>query len=422
MVRPALSRDWQSEFERWVERFTEPLAHKTRRRWAPLYLRGLLLPGRRKSVEPLAERVAPGHFDALHHFVAISPWKTEPLERALVAEANRLVGGTDAFLIVDDTALVKKGEHSVGVAHQYCGELGKSANCQAMVTLTLTRGEVPVAIGMRLYLPEAWAGDRRRRRRAGVPEEIRFREKWRIALDEIDRATAMGAEFGTVLADAGYGACAQFRKGLSERGLRWAAGTSGAQKISPADVKLRIPRRRSTGGRPRKHPVPSVKSVPAREMIDGRRWRPISWRRGTKGPLRARFSAVRVRVADGPKAAKAQHLPGAEEVWLVAEKRAKGEIKYHLSNLPAATPLRELARVIKARWSCEQPHQQMKQELGLDHFEGRSWRGLHHHTLLTMIAFAFLQHLRLGGKKRAPSLDRPRARRSPMSAARSSRS
>jgi SRSO17 transposase len=426
MARPALHSDWRVEFERWADRFTEPLRHKVRMRWARAYVCGLLLPGERKSVEPMAQRVAKGHRDALHHFVAISPWQVEPLERALCAEATRLVGGKDACLLIDDTALVKKGEHSVGVAHQHCGELGKNANCQALVTTTLARGEVPVCVGMRLYLPEDWAADPERRREAGVPEDAVFKEKWRIGLDEVDRVMAQGARFGIVGADAGYGACAGFRKGLSERKLTWAVGIVSTQKVYPADVRLKFPRRRRAPGRPRKHPVPSVKSVAAREMIgslDGRKWRSISWRRGTKGPLRARFCAVRVKVADGPKISRAQHLPGDEELWLVAEKRAKGEIKYHLSNLPASALLRDLARVIKARWACEQPHQQMKEELGLDHFEGRSWRGLHHHTLLTMIAFAFLQHLRLGGKKNGGSpTARRRARVSRRSGAGSSRS
>jgi len=415
MAPNPLPRDWHAEFRRWSEPFLQALAHRVRRRWAPVYLRGLILPGQRKSIEPLAERVAPGDKEQLHHFVIDSPWKTAPLERVLVEKANALVGGDDAFLIADDTALVKKGEHSVGVAHQYCGELGKNANCQALVTTTLARGEVPVCVGMRLYLPEAWANDKERREKAGVPKEIAFQEKWRIALDEIDRVVEMGAEFGTVLADAGYGSCAEFRGGLSGRGLTWAVGIIGTQRVYPADVTLAPPRRLRRGA-PRKHPTPSVESAAIRDMIaslDGRKWKTITWRRGTKGPLHARFCAVRVRVADGPKMSRAQHLPGDEEVWLVAEKRAKGEIKYHLSNLPASAPLRELARVIKARWVCEQPHQQMKQGLGLDHFEGRSWRGLHHHALLVMIAFALLQHLRLGGKKGAPSVVRRPSRVSP---------
>jgi SRSO17 transposase len=405
MAPNPLPKDWHAEFRQWSEPFLEALAHRSRSRWAPVYLRGLILPGQRKSIEPIAERVAPGDKEQLHHFVIDSPWKTGPLERVLVEKANALVGGADSFLIVDDTALVKKGEHSVGVAHQCCGELGKNANCQALVSLSLARHEVPVPIGLRLYLPEAWASDRERREKTGVPEEIIFKEKWRIALDEIDRVTQMGVEFGITLADARYGSCADFRAGLSERGHLWAVGVTGKQKAYRADVTLAMPKRTGRGA-PRRHPVPSVQSAAIQEMIaslDGRRWKTISWRRGTKGPLSARFCAVRVRVADGAKIPRGQRLPGDEEVWLVAERRASGEIKYHLSNLPAPTPLRELARVIKARWACEQPHQQMKQELGLDHFEGRSWRGLHHHALLVMIAFAFVQHLRLGGKKGALS-------------------
>ena len=164
-------------------------------------------------------------------------------------------------------------------------------------------------------------------------------------------------------------------------------------------MTLAWPERKATG-RPRKHPVPSAPSVPAAELIQARpeMFRAVSWRAGTKGPLRAEFAAVRVRVADGPVAARAQHLPG-DEAWLVAEQRATGERKYYLSNLPADVALEALAASIKARWVCEQMHQQLKDELGLDHFEGRSWRGLHHHALLCQLAFAFLQHLRLGGKK-----------------------
>jgi SRSO17 transposase len=176
-------------------------------------------------------------------------------------------------------------------------------------------------------------------------------------------------------------------------------GILPTQKVYPADVKLSHPARKPTG-RPRKHPVPSAASIPAAELIEARpeAFRPLSWRNGTKGPLKATFAALRVRVADGPIAARAQHLPG-DEVWLVGEHRASGERKYYLSNLPPDAALERLAALIKARWVCEQMHQQLKDELGLDHFEGRSWRGLHHHALLCQLAFAFLQHLRLGGKK-----------------------
>jgi SRSO17 transposase len=391
---------WEDELERWLEPFLARLRRKAQRRWAPFYLKGLILPGERKSIEPMAARVAPADTQQLHHFVSTSPWVTAPLEEELVRAADRLVGGPDAALVVDDTALVKQGRHSVGVKRQYCGQLGKKANCQALVSLTLARAEVPVCVGLRLFLPEDWCADAGRRAAAGVPEAVGYRPKWRIALDEIDRVLAAGARFGCVLADSEYGKAAEFRHGLSERSLSWAVGILPTQKVYPADVTLAYPGRKATG-RPRKHPVPSADSVAAAGLIEARpaAFRAIAWRTGTKGLLRAEFAALRVRVADGPVAARAQHLPGAE-AWLVGEHRANGERKYYLANHPADTPLETLATLIKARWVCEQMHQQMKDELGLDHFEGRSWRGLHHHALLCQLAFAFLQHLRLGGKKR----------------------
>jgi SRSO17 transposase len=394
-----LEEDWEGELERWLAPFLGRLRRQAQRRWAPFYLKGLILPGERKSVEPMAARVAPGDTQQLHHFVSTSPWATAPLEEELVRAADRLVGGPDAVLVVDDTALVKQGRHSVGVKRQYCGQLGKRANCQSLVSLTLARAEVPVCVGLRLFLPDDWCADAGRRAAVGVPEAIGYRPKWQIALDEIDRVLASGAGFGCVLADAEYGKAAEFRHGLSERSLPWTVAILPTQKVYPADVTLSHPARKPTG-RPRKHPVPSAVSVAAAELIEAQpeAFRTISWRTGTKAPLKAKFAALRVRVADGPVAARAQHLPG-EEVWLVGEHRTSGERKYYLANHPADTPLEVLAALIKARWVCEQMHQQMKDELGLDHFEGRSWRGLHHHLLLCQLAFAFLQHLRLGGKK-----------------------
>ena len=398
-----LEEDWEGELERWLAPFLGRLRRQAQRRWAPFYLKGLILPGERKSVEPMAARVAPGDTQQLHHFVSTSPWATAPLEEELVRAADRLVGGPDAVLVVDDTALVKQGRHSVGVERQYCGQLGKRANCQSLVSLTLARAELPVCVGLRLFLPDDWCADAGRRAAVGVPEAIGCRPKWQIALDEIDRVLASGAGFGCVLADAEYGKAAEFRHGLGERQLAFAVGILPTQKVYPADVTLSHPARKPTG-RPRKHPVPSAVSVAAAELIEAQpeAFRPISWRTGTKGPLKAKFAALRVRVADGPVAARAQHLPG-EEVWLVGEHRTSGERKYYLANHPADTPLEVLAALIKARWACEQMHQQMKNELGLDHFEGRSWRGLHHHLLLCQLAFAFLQHLRLGGKRAATS-------------------
>ena len=396
---------WNDDLLLWLEPFLARLGHKARRRMCPLYVAGLIGPGDRKSVGPMAERMAPGDYDQLHHFVSDGVWDETPLELELANQANKLVGGADAVLVVDDTTLPKKGMHSVGVAPQYASALGKTANCQTLVSLTLARGEVPVMVGLRLFLPESWTGDQARLERAGVLAEYRsHRAKSDIALAELDRLIAAGVRFGAVLADAGYGMGAEFRQALSARGLAWAVGIPRHQKVYPRDVKLVFPV--AGRGRPRKRHVPNVLSVAAEDRLAEAKWRTLSWRKGTKGPLKARFSAVRVRVADGPPQRIGdkgmQHMPG-EEVWLVGERRASGEQKYYLANLPAEAGLKTLTASIKARWICEQAHQQLKEELGLDHFEGRSWRGLHRHALMTMIAYAFLQHRRLvaasGGKK-----------------------
>jgi SRSO17 transposase len=226
---------------------------------------------------------------------------------------------------------------------------------------------------------------------------------------------AAGVRFRTVLADAAYGVSAPFRQGLSERGLAWAVGIPRHLKVYPAGVAL-IPPPPGSGGRRRRLHTPDRLSVAAEGMLADADWRPISWRRGTKGRLAARFAAVRVRVADGPaqqiRDKPAQHLPG-EEAWVVGERRASGEAKYYLSNLPADSGLATLAATIKARWVCEQAHQQLKEELGLDHFEGRSWVGLHRHALMAVLAYAFLQHRRLGAAKRGKKAPRAAARAEP---------
>jgi SRSO17 transposase len=360
-----------------------------------VYVRGLLGPGERKSVEPLVARVAPDDYEQVHHFVCTSCWDPAPLERVLAEKAQALVGGPDAVLIVDDTALLKQGKRSVGVARQYAGAAGKTTNCQTLVSLTLARDEVPVGVALRLFLPAEWTDDPERCLAVGVPaERLAYRTKLEIALAELDRLQAAGVTWGCVLADAGYGISAAFRQALSARGLTWAVGIPRIQKVYPADVTTAMPAPTPGIGRPRRHPLPSVPSTPAEHVLAAVRWRRLTWRTGTKGPLSARFAAVRVVVADGTQNATGQHLPG-EAAWLVGEWRDTGEKKYYLTNHPERTALRALAAAIKARWSCEQAHQQLKEELGLDHFEGRTWLGLHHHALMTLISFAFLQHLRL---------------------------
>jgi SRSO17 transposase len=373
--------DWRDDLADWLRPFVAELGDRRRARMCPAYVAGLIGPGDRKSVQPMAMRSSGIGYDQLHHFIGGALWDSAPLEKELCRQADALVGGSDAWLIIDDTALPKKGRASVGVAPQYASALGKNANCQTLVSVTLASREVPVMIGLRLFLPESWTSDASRMDRAKVPEDARaYRTKPEIALAEIDRVRGAGVRLGGVLADAGYGLSGPFRQALTERGLTWAVGIPHTQKVYPADVALIFPV--AGRGRPRKNHVPDVPSRPAQ--------------------------AVRVRVADGPPQRIGhlgqQHLPG-EEVWLVGEHRSSGERKYYLSNLPADTPLKKLAGAIKARWVCEQAHQQLKEELGLDHFEGRSWQGLHRHALMTMIAFAFLQSRRLkaaGRKKKDP--------------------
>ena len=401
--------NWKDELGRWLRPFLDRLGHKARRQMCPLYVAGLIGPGDRKSVQPMAERLAPGDYDQLHHFVAAGVWDAAPLETELLIQADRLVGGSDAVLVIDDTAMPKKGTHSVGVAPQYASALGKTANCQTLVSLTLARGEVPVMVALRLFLPENWTSDRVRLERAGVPVEYRTaRTKPEIALAEIDRMIAAGVHFGCVLADAGYGLGAAFRQGLTARSLAWAVGISRHLKVYPVGVQLIWPK--AARGRPRQRHIPDILSMAAEDMLAAAKWQTVSWRMGTKGKLKARFAAVRVRTADGPpqriRDKGQQHLPG-DEAWLIGEHRMSGEKKYYLANLPAGTELRTLAATIKARWICEQAHQQLKEELGLDHFEGRSWQGLHRHALMTMIAYAFLQHRRLAKATRKKKNRRP---------------
>jgi SRSO17 transposase len=394
--------DWKDDLGRWLKPFLDRLGHKARRRMCPLYVSGLIGPGDRKSVQPMAKQLALGACDQLHHFIAAGVWDAGPVETELLVQADRLVGGSDAVLVIDDTAIPKKGTHSVGVAAQYASALGKTANCQTLVSLTLACGEVPVVLALRLFLPKSWTSNRTRLKRAGVPAEYRAaRTKPEIALAEIDRAITAGVRFGYVVADAGYGLSAPFRHGLTARKLTWAVGVPRHLKVYPAEVRMIWPVAKR--GRRRQRPIPDILSISAEAMLGNAKWHTISWRTGTKGKLKARFAAVRVRVADGPpqriRDKGQQHLPG-DEAWLVGEHRMSGERKYYLANLPPNADLRTLAATIKARWICEQAHQQLKEELGLDHFEGRSWQGLHRHVLMTMIAYAFLQHRRLTTARR----------------------
>ena len=364
---------WERELGRWLKPFLERLGHKARQRMCPLYrlgeLIGLVIA---RAFSQWPSDLRRGTMINCTILLLLVSGTRLRWKLGLLVQADRLVGGNDAILVIDDTAIPKKGKHSVGVAAQYASALGKTANCQTLVSLTLARGEVPVTVALRLFLPESWTSDRARLKRVGVPaEHWAERTKPEIALAEIDRMIAARVHFGCVLADAGYGLSAPFRQGLTARGLAWAVGIPRHLKVYPVDVQMIWPITKR--GRPRQRSIPDILSIPAEDMLADAKWQNTTWRTGTKGKLKACFAAVRVRIADGPpqriRDKGQQHLPG-DEAWLIGEHRASGEKKYDLANLPAETNLRTLAATIKARWICEQAHQQMKEELGLDHFEG----------------------------------------------------
>jgi SRSO17 transposase len=316
--------DWQTDLDRWLAPFVAALRHKTRARMCPAYIAGLIGPGDRKSVQPMATRAAEIGYDQLHHFVAAGVWDSAPLEAALLKKADGLVGDEAGFLVIDDTALPKKGCHSVGVAPQYASSLGKTANCQSLVSVTLASREVPVMVSLRLFLPASWTDDPERMARAHVPKDRQTAlTKPEIAIEEIDRVIASGARFGCVLADSGYGSSGPFRQALSERGLLWAVGLSRRQNVYPAGVALIFPVAKS--GKRRKYHIPDQPPVAAEALLAGGKWQRVSWRRGTKGRLTCLFAARRVRVADGHKhrmlGNRMQCMPG-DEVWLVGERRS----------------------------------------------------------------------------------------------------
>jgi SRSO17 transposase len=330
--------NWEDDLGRWLKPFLDRLGHKARRRVCPLYVAGLIGPGDRKSVQPMAERLAPGDYDQLHHFVSAGVSDAVPLETELLIQADRLVDCSDAVLVIDDTAVPKKGTHSVGVAAQYASVLGKTANCQTLVSLTLARGEVPVMVALRLFLPEGWTSDRGRLKRAGVPVEYQTaRTKPEIALAEIDRMMSVGVRFGCVVADAGYGPSAPFRQGLTARKLAWAVGIPRHLKVYPVGVQLIWPITK-VRGRPRKRHVPDILSIVAEDMLANAQWKNVSWRSGTKGRLKAPICccpcAHRRRTSSADWDKGQQHLPG-DEAWLIGEQRLFGR-KEILSCRPAS--------------------------------------------------------------------------------------
>ena len=392
--------DWEDAAERrfsgYLGAIARVLGHADRREPMHAYCTGLLLPGKRKSVEPMAARIAPQRVQAahqsLHHFVAKAEWSNEAVldvVRARVLPAMERHGPLQAW-IVDNTGFPKKGRHSVGVARQYCGQLGKQDNCQVAVTLSVANDHASLPVACRLYLPEVWADDPVRRSRAGVPADVAFQTKPAIALDQIRVAVAADLPRGLVLSDAGYGNDTRFRDEVSALGLLYAVGILSSTTVwppglepLPARGKRRPPTRlrRDAGHRP----------VSAKDLalsLPKTAFRPVAWREGSKAALSSRFAALRVRPAHrDPR----RQTPRPTE-WLLIECPAGEDepSKYWLSTLPADTPLKDLVAAAKGRWRIERDYQELKQELGLGHYEGRSWRGFHHHATLCIAAYGFL--------------------------------
>lgn len=398
--RLSLPGPQQRRFAAYIEGLADAAGHADRHVPLKNYCVGLLLAGERKSIEPMAARLAPNNVrrmhQSLHHLVADAPWKDEAMlgqVRQQVLPAMQKNGPVVAW-IIDDTGFPKQGKHSVGVARQYCGQIGKHDNCQAAVSLSVATWNASLPIAWRLYLPDAWCQDSVRRQKAGIPEAIEFQTKPAIALEQIRQAREQNVPVGVVLADAAYGNSTQFRATVSELGLPYAVGIESSTTVwEPGQQPLPAPLRKPGRGAPPKRLQRNADHLPvsAKQLALGltsSAWKDIGWRQGSKGTLRSRFASVRVRPAHRDYKRTEPH----PEQWLLIEwpQQESEPTKYWLSTLPVRTSLKSLVKMAKQRWIIERDYEELKQELGLGHYEGRGWRGFHHHATLCIAAYGFL--------------------------------
>jgi len=400
-----MSLSFDSRFEAYCAELVKALSHADRSQPARRYLKGLMLPGSRKSVEPMAARVCPkdvrSAHQSMHHLVADADWSDE----ALLATVANLVlpaltrGGDTCNWIIDDTGFPKKGTHSVGVARQYYGQAGKTDNCRVAVSLSLGAAAGSLPLSYRLYLPREWTDDPRRCLAAGVPSTITFATKNEIARAQIEAALQANVTRGTVLGDAAYGDDTALRDWLSEQNLVYALGVRPGTTVWWGEHQPVSAPEAGRRGKPKTHLTRDAQHQPISVLelakaLAPQCFRSVTWRQGTSAPLRSRFARVRVRAAH-------RDLPRAEE-WLVIE-WPKGEAeptRYWLSTHPKAMTFAALVNSIKARWRIERDYQELKQEFGLGHYEGRNWRGFHHHASLCIAAYGFLMRERLSGAKK----------------------
>ena len=391
--------DSEARFSAYVEHLSGCLDHADREAPFRSYCTGLLLPGARKSVEPMAARLSPERTSAEHqsllHFVGQSPWDEKALLRAVRAAVLPVMTERQPIeaWIVDDTGFPKKGHHSVGVARQYCGQLGKQDNCQVAVSLSVATSEASLPVAWQLYLPEAWAEDWERRKRAKVPETIGFQTKPEIALGQIKSALAEDIAPGVMLADAGYGNSSAFRDGLAALGLEFVVGVSGKATVWPQGTTPAVPTTSGRGRRPKRlrrggddAPVKQIAALA--ESLPAEAWQAVSWREGAAEALASRFATLRVRPAQGDH----QRSEPRPEQWLLVEwpNDETEPTKFWFSNLSPNIPIDRFVFLAKLRWLIERDYLELKQELGLGHYEGRGWSGFHHHGALCIAAYGFL--------------------------------
>jgi len=380
-----------------------PMGRSERRYWGKLYVHGLLLDGDRKSIEPMAARLGGADVQALRQFVGQSPWAVEQVQEVL---AQKLVDTLSEPLVwmIDETAFPKAGTSSVGVARQYCGTLGKIANCQVAVSLHWSSAEMSCPLGWRLYLPEKWVDDPALRARGKIPEEVTYQSKTELALALLDAALLWQVPKLPVVADSAYGNDFDFRGALRERALDYAVAVEPSTKVWKEDPNaVPVPAAKPTG-RPRRFAPVSAFAEPQdlrtlAQELPASAWQKVTWRAGSKGPMVSRFARLKVWAAHGWKAQK--HLQRVAE-WLLVEwpEGAPTPRDYWLTQLDQEPPgLRRLVRTARARWRVEQDYRELKEELGLDHYEGRHWLGWHHHVTLVSMAFAFLRCEQTRAKK-----------------------
>jgi len=388
----------------YVDGFSSSFGRKGREDAARRYLKGLLSDAKRKNIQRMWTRITDrGDYQSLQHFITHSTWRSSTVWDSL----RQKIPDEAGVLIVDDTGIAKRGTQSVGVMRQYSGTLGKVGMCQVVVSTVLRTKHCTWPLGMDLYMPQEWIDDDRRRKVASVPEDLRFRKKWEIALDQIDESLTSGVQVCCVTADSAYGNSAAFRGGLETRGLRYVVAIKVTDKAFAEPPNFVVPKQKNQhlGGRPRtkgfvagRDPKPETVRVISNRIPD-EQWETVAWRKGSKGTLKGEFLAIRVTPSQEWHKGK-QH----ESCWLLCGRAigAKKATQFHFSNLPADTSLKRLVQLARTRWPIEQSYEQLKDELALDHFEGRSHPGFHHHLVLTAMAYTFLQLERQRSRAKKP--------------------